>query len=170
MLFAVVLAILRFVRLVSRPKLEILGEVPGFPGFHSLDRHPEAITTPGVMLMRFNAPIVFFNSPYFKRSVIAAADAAGGTLKWLVLDLIPIPLIDATGLYTVEEVADTLRNRGVVLAAAGRQTEWRLWAESQQRTPEDRKILIYPTFCEAISAYRRAEGISAGHTEETNPD
>lgn len=169
-LFAVVLAVLRFVRLVSRPKVEILGEVRGFPGFHSIERHPEALTTPGLMLMRFNAPIVFFNSAYFKRSVIAAADAAGGALKWLVLDMMPITLIDATGLYTAEEVADTLRARGVVLAAAGRQTEWKLWAESRQRRPEERKISIYPTFYEAISEYRKAEGVPAGFMDAANLD
>jgi len=169
-LFAVALSVLRFVRLVSRPKLEILGEVQGFPGFHSIERHPGAMTTPGLMLIRFNAPIVFFNSPYFKRSVIAAADAAGGALKWLVLDLIPITLIDATGLYTAAEVADTLRERGVVLAAAGRQTEWKLWAESRRRTAEERKISIYPTFDEAINAYRRAECSPAGFKEVPDLD
>src|SRR5437660_393699 len=64
-LVAVVLAILRFVKLVSRPKIEILGEVKGFPGFHAVDRHPEAVTVPGLTLLRFNAPIVFFNAPFF---------------------------------------------------------------------------------------------------------
>jgi len=62
-LFAVVLAILRFVRLTSRPRIEVLNEVKRFPGFHSIDRHPEAVTTPGLMLLRFNAPIVFFLMP-----------------------------------------------------------------------------------------------------------
>src|SRR5215467_1243443 len=66
-LVAVILAILRFIRLVSRPKIEILGEVDGFPGFHAVDRHPEAVTIPGLMLLRFNAPVVFFNAPFFKR-------------------------------------------------------------------------------------------------------
>ena len=40
-LIAVALSILRFVRLVSRPKIEVLGKVEGFPGFHSIERHPE---------------------------------------------------------------------------------------------------------------------------------
>ena len=154
-LVAVVLAILRFVRLVSRPKVEILGEVEGFPGFHSIERHPEATTIRGLMLLRFNSPVVFFNAPYFKREVIAAAEKAGPTLKWLVLDMLPITMIDATGLYTAEEVADTLHDRGVVLAGAGRQTEWQLWAESRQRSTADRKIHIYPTMHEAIKIFQR---------------
>src|SRR5262249_61092690 len=122
-LFAVVLALLRFVKLVSRPQIEILGEVQGLPGFHSVDRHPGSVTIPGLMLLRFNAPIVLFNAPFFKLGVIAAAEAAGPSLKWTVLDMLPVTLVDATGLYTVEEIAETLRERGVVLAAAGRRTE-----------------------------------------------
>jgi high affinity sulfate transporter 1 len=161
-LVAVVLAILRFVRLVSRPKIEILGKVEGFPGFHSIERHPEATTIPGLMLLRFNSPIVFFNAPQFKRGVIGAASAAGSSLKWIVLDMLPITLIDATGLYTAEEVADTLRERGVVLATAGRQTEWRLWAESRQRPQEERKIRMYPTMNEAIRNFSEAENGAAG--------
>jgi high affinity sulfate transporter 1 len=154
-LVAVALAILRFVRLVSRPSIEVLGEVEGFPGFHSIERHPKATTIPGLMLLRFNSPIVFFNAPYFKREVIAAAQAAGPSLRWLVLDMLPITMIDATGLYTADEVADILQEQGVVLAGAGRQTEWRLWAESRQRAPRERKIHMYPTMNEAIRTFRK---------------
>jgi high affinity sulfate transporter 1 len=157
-LVAVGLAILRFVKLVSRPKIEVLGKVEGFPGFHSIERHPGATTIPGLMLLRFNSPIVFFNAPYFKREVIAAVQAAGPALRWLVLDMLPITMIDTTGLYTTDEVADTLLERGVVLAAAGRQTEWRLWAESRQRAPRERKIHMYPTMYEAVRAFREVEG------------
>ena len=107
-LVAVVLAILRFIRLVSHPKIEILGEVQGLAGFHSIERHLRAATIPGLTLLRFNAPLVFFNGPYFKRGVTAAA---------------------------------------------GRQTEWRHWAESPRHAPGDRKISFYPTFREVITAY-----------------
>jgi len=93
------------------------------------------------MLLRFNSPVVFFNAPYFKREVIAAAEAGGPSLKWFVLDMLPITMVDATGLYAAEEVADTWQERGVVLAAAGRQTEWRIWAESRQRAVRDRKFI-----------------------------
>lgn len=112
------------------------------------------MTITGLLLLRFNSPIVFFNAPYFKREVIAAANAAGPSLKWIVLDMLPITMIDTTGLYTVEEVAHTLRERDVVLAAAGRQTEWHLWADSRQRASQDRKIPIYPTLDEALRVFR----------------
>jgi high affinity sulfate transporter 1 len=164
-LIAVALAILRFVRLVSRPKIEVLGKVQGFPGFHSIERHPEAATIPGLMLLRFNSPVVFFNAPYFKRGVMAAAEAAGPSLKWLVLDMLPITMVDATGLYTAEELADTLRQRGVVLAGAGRQTEWGLWAENRNRATNERKIPLYPTLRSAIKSYAAAKHVSTNIEE-----
>lgn len=155
-LVAVILALLRFVRLVFRPKVEILGEVQGYPGFHSLERHPEAVTAPDVVLFRFNAPIVFFNAPYFKQEVLAAAVAAGPRLKRVLIDMIPVTMVDATGFFVIREVADTLREQGVELAAAGRQTEWHLWAKSRAQLLHERRIHIYATLREGVEASRGA--------------
>jgi high affinity sulfate transporter 1 len=149
-LFAVVLALLRFVRLVSRPKIELLGKVPGMSGFHSLERHPSAAPVPGLLLFRFNAPIVFFNAPYFKRSVLDAADAAGPGLQWVVVDMIPITMIDITGLQTVSEVIESLRSKGVEFVAAGRAAEYRQWAASRNITSRN---LTFPTLRAAVKAF-----------------
>jgi MFS superfamily sulfate permease-like transporter len=40
-LFAVVLALLRFIKSISRPRVEILGKIEGLPGLHSLERHED---------------------------------------------------------------------------------------------------------------------------------
>jgi high affinity sulfate transporter 1 len=149
---AVMLALLRFVRLVSRPKIEILGSVPGLPGLHSSDRHPNATTVPGLLLFRFNAPIVFFNASFFRRSVLDAAEAAGPDLKWVVVDMIPVTMIDLTGLQAAAGVIETLRDRGVTFIAAGRQTEWRQWAESRQLNVGHRS---FPTLRAAFKEYER---------------
>jgi high affinity sulfate transporter 1 len=150
--FVVVLAILRFVRLVARPKVEVLGRVDGMPGFHSVDHHRDAATIPGLLVLRFNAPIVFFNAPYFKRELLKTAQAAPFQLKFVVLDMLPITMIDATGLETALAAADELERRGTVLVAAGRKTEWHLWAESRRIPDEQRKIRIYPTLDAAVQA------------------
>jgi high affinity sulfate transporter 1 len=156
-LVAVILAILRFVRLVSRPKVEILGKVPGIPGLHSTDRHENAATTSGLVVFRFNAPIVFFNAAFFKRSVLEAADAAGPGLSWFVMDMIPVTMIDLTGLQATAEVMEILRARGVVFVAAGRETEWRQWAERRgiQIKAEYRS---FPTLRAALKAYGEGKG------------
>jgi high affinity sulfate transporter 1 len=151
-LVAVILALLRFVRLVSRPKVEILGAVPGLPGLHSTDRHRDAVTIPGVLLFRFNAPIVFFNAPFFKHSVLEAAEAAGPGLRWFVMDMIPVTMIDVTGLQAVAEVIEIFRARAVVFIAAGRETEWRQWAERRSIQTDYRS---FPTLRAALKGYEQ---------------
>jgi len=151
-LLAVVLALLRFVRLVSRPEVEILGEVPGFPGFHALSRHADATSVEGLVLLRFNAPVVFFNAPQFKRAALEAARRPG--TRWLVVDMLPVTVVDATGILTAVELAAELRARGVTLAAAGRATQWANWARARGIAIEDAGMLRFPTLEEAIAAYR----------------
>lgn len=97
--------------------------------------------------------------PGLKRGLMAAP---GPSLRGFVLDMLPITLVDATGLYTAKEVADALRERGVVLAGAGRQTERRLWAESRGRARSDRKIAFYRTFGEVIRAFQSMQAIGSG--------
>ncbi len=148
-LFAVVLALLRFIKLMSRPRVELLGEIEGLPGLHSLERHEGAQGVPGVLLFRFNAPITFFNAPYFKRELIRAVDEAGPNLRHVVIDLLPVASIDATGLLTVTELVPVLGARGVGLNAAGRATEWANWAKTRGFAAPSR-IRIFPTLRQAV--------------------
>ena len=101
-----------------------------------------------MLLFRFNAPITFFNAPYFKRELMRAVDEAGPNLRHVVLDLLPVTNIDATGLLTVTELVQTLETRGIQLNAAGRSTEWRDWARS--RGFAGNRIRIFPTLRQAI--------------------
>ena len=157
-LVAVILALLRFVKLVSRPRVEILGKVPGLPGLHSIDRHRDAATIPGLLLFRFNAPIVFFNAPFFKRSVLEAAMDAGPDLKWFVIDMIPVTLLDITGLQAAADVIETLRARGIAFIGAGRETEWKQWAEGRGIRL---KYHSFPTLRAALKGYQKENGLAA---------
>jgi high affinity sulfate transporter 1 len=147
-LFAVILALLRFIRLVSRPRVEILGKVEGFPGFHSLARHESGQSVPGLLLFRFNAPITFFNAPHFKRELLRAVEEAEPGLRHVVIDLLPVTSIDATGLMTITELVDVLGSRGIGLNAAGRATEWSNWAAD--RGFSGRLVGTFPTLRQAV--------------------
>jgi MFS superfamily sulfate permease-like transporter len=147
-LFAVVLALLRFIRLVSRPSVEILGKVEGFPGFHSLARHKDGQSIPGLLLFRFNAPITFFNASYFKRELLRVIDEANPDLRHVVIDLLPVTSIDVTGLMTLTELEAMLGERGIRLSVAGRLTEWDNWAA--ERGLGHHAIGAFPTLRQAV--------------------
>jgi MFS superfamily sulfate permease-like transporter len=161
-LFAVSLALLRYVRFVSRPTVEILGRVEGQPGFHSVERHPGAATIPGLLLFRFNGPVVFFNAPHFKRELLAAVEARGPGLSRVVVDMVPIPLVDVTGLFVLREVVASLGEKGVRVSSAGRMAEW---ADRAKRWGYDTStwgVLAFPTLESAVEAF-----VAAGEPGES---
>jgi high affinity sulfate transporter 1 len=157
-LVVVALAVIRFVQLVSRPKVEILGTAPGIAGFHAVGHHKTTETIPGLVLFRFNAPVVFFNAAYFKRQALKAADDEGTSLKWFVLDMIPVNMIDATGLFAIDEVITVLRARGIRCVAAGRQTEWQHWKKGRKLEMNALTTTAFPTLRQAVQAFRRESG------------
>jgi MFS superfamily sulfate permease-like transporter len=158
-LLVVVLALLRFVRLTARPRVELLGELEGDAGYQSIASHPAARSQPGLLLFRYNGPVVFFSAPHFKREVLAAAAAAGPDLRWFVIDLLPVSQIDTTGLFAMRDAFATLRTRGIVVAAAGRDAEWADRASRRDLNGVLAGIRFFPTLRLAELAYR----------EETRP-
>jgi high affinity sulfate transporter 1 len=154
-LVAVGLALVRFVKVAARPRDEVLGKVEGMPGLHSVERHPGATTWPGIVIFRFDGPITFFNSAYFKQRTLRAADAAGPELKWFVLDMIPVSQVDVTGLYVIRELHQTLVERGVKLVYAGRRAEIIQWTRQVGLYSEDLEARTFPTMRQALKAYRQ---------------
>ena len=170
-LFVVILTLLRFVRLVSRPRIDILGEVAGIPGLHPLQLHTEGQERPGLLLFRFNGPLIFFNAGYFKQKLMAAAALAGPDLRHVVIDALPVTGLDATGLFTLREVEAALQERGITLSAAGREKEWTEWT---QRRELEARIRLFPTLRAAVRELspqlaERASG-SPGSLATNEPD
>jgi high affinity sulfate transporter 1 len=153
-LLVVVLALLRFVRLTARPNVEILGELADNAGYQSIERHPAAKSPPCLLLFRYNGPIVFFSAPHFKKAVRRAATEAGPDLKWFVIDLLPVSMIDTTGLFAIRDEFDALRSRGIVVAAAGRDTEWADRAARRDLSGVLTGIRFFPTLRLAEITYR----------------
>jgi high affinity sulfate transporter 1 len=154
-LVAVALALAYFVKRTARPRDEVLGMVEGLPGLHSIARHRTAKTIPGLLIFRFNAPLTFFNADYFKQRALLAADAAGPNLQWFVIDAIPMSDIEASGLYALRELRETLETRGTILIMAGRRTEILDWFRGIGLYREEYEALFFPTLRQALKAYQR---------------
>ncbi len=162
-LVAVILALIRFIRGTSRPKVELLGQVEGMHGLHSMERHKDASIDPGIILFRFNAPLVFFNAPYFKQQALMAITQSGSDLRWFVLDALPLTQIDLTALSTLRELSNTLKAQGAELVIAGRQAEYEEFQTSKGVTEEERLIhQFFPTLKQALRSYRLMRETEAG--------
>ena len=116
-LWAVGIALLLLIHRASRPYDAVLGHVPGMRGWHDVSHQPDATTHPGLVVYRFGAGIVFFNSGHFKKRVLELVASRPGT-EWVILDGSSISIVDITGAETLESLAGALAARGIRLGIA----------------------------------------------------
>jgi len=109
---AIGLSLLWMLAMALRPHDAVLGRIPGLKGFHSKADYPAAETVPGLLLYRFNANIVFYNVDYFRERVLRLVRRAPTPPHWVVVDLAPVSLIDATALERFDSLRAELARDG----------------------------------------------------------
>ena len=117
-LLAIGLSVAELLLRVGRPHDAILGRVPGVAGMHDVDDYPEAVTIPGLVVYRYDAPLFFANAQDFRSRALAAADQAEGPLRWFVLNVEANVEVDFTALEAVDAVREELTRRGTIFALA----------------------------------------------------
>ena len=127
-LLAVALSLFWLLTVVSRPQDGVLGRVKGIKGFHNIADFPEATTIPGLILYRFEANLVFFNTDYFRDRVRAIIAASETPVEWVVIDASSINVVDVTSLHKIDELREELAAQGIVLATArAKRNLWRFF-------------------------------------------
>ncbi len=115
---AVVLSFVAFVQQAWRPYRTELGRVPGVRGYHDVSRNPGAVRIPGLVIVRFDAPLFFANGRIFDDFVREVVDAAPSPVTTVVLAAEPITDVDATAVDELVELDDHLASRGIRLVIA----------------------------------------------------
>jgi MFS superfamily sulfate permease-like transporter len=62
---AIVIAVIEFLWDGCRPHHAVLGRVDGIEGYHDITRYPNAQLIPGLVLLRWDAPLFFANAELF---------------------------------------------------------------------------------------------------------
>ncbi|MCA9591399.1 MAG: STAS domain-containing protein, partial [Myxococcales bacterium] len=115
---AVTLSLLDFVRRAWRPHDAILGRAPGVKGYHDVTRYPDAEQVPGLLLLRWDAPLFFANADAFRARILSSVDDAPTYIRWVVIAAEPITDVDTTAAEMLEELDKDLAVRGTELAFA----------------------------------------------------
>ncbi len=149
---AVGLSILLVFRRVWSPYRTLLGDVPGVPGFHDVSMYDNAIQMPGLIIYRFDAPLIFANASTFREEVrdLAHADPKP---HWIVIAAEPMIGIDTTAADMLEALDDELEAQGIQLMFAELKDVVRRDIKSYRTdwlTHDDR---FFPTVGAAARAY-----------------
>jgi high affinity sulfate transporter 1 len=150
---AVVLSLADFVRRAWRPYDAVLGRLPDQRGYHDIDRHPDALQIPGLVIYRFDSPIFFANADFFEESVKAAVAERDEPVRWVLVSAEPITDIDTTGADMLTDLLGDLEQLGTDLAFAelkGPVKDRLRRYDLFDRIGDDR---FFPTLGTAIDAY-----------------
>lgn len=112
---AIGLALLDFIRRAWDPYRAELGAVEGIPGYHDLGRHPEGKRVPGVMLLRFDAPLFFGNGAVLAEFVRGKVDDGPEDITHVILAAEPVTGIDTTALEELVQLDEWLARRHIDL-------------------------------------------------------
>ncbi len=155
-LVAVILAVIVALYRIAKPHDAVLGDHPETDGWVDTDAYPEAVTEPGLVVFRFDAPLFFVNADRFRDRVEQVLVDNPGEEEWLVLDFEGVGALDATALDVLAEVAASAEELGVRVVGVTRANDWVVARLTRAELLEPAGPLrIFPTINAAVTAYRQ---------------
>ncbi len=154
---AVALSILNVFRRAWWPYQTTLGRVPGMPGQHDRELHPEAEQLPGLVTFRFDAPLFFANARTFRDQIRRLA-AAEPRPHWIVIAAEPITDVDTTAADMLADLDDELNAAGTFLVFAELKDPVRAKLERYELIGPLDPGHFFPTIDSAVDAFRRETG------------
>jgi MFS superfamily sulfate permease-like transporter len=154
---AVVLSILDVFRRTWLPYRTTLGRVPGLAGPRDVDLHPEAEEEPGLVIFRFDAPLIFANARTFRDDMRRLA-ATKPPPRWIVIAAEPITDVDTTAADMLVELDEELNQAGTAIVFAEMKAPVRAKLERYELIGPLDPDHFFPTINAALESYRRQNG------------
>ena len=119
MLIGLLASLLLVIYRSSRPHLSSLGRVPGVPGaYTSLERHPENIPVPGVLILRLDSPMLYYNAVTIRDQIKAMVAAAQPGPQAVILDAAVQDQLDVTSAEVLHGLGKELQGKGIAVYVA----------------------------------------------------
>jgi sulfate permease, SulP family len=113
----VVLSLLILIYRTSHPHGAALGQLPDTEAYRNVERHPEAIAFPGLLIWRIGGDL-FFASIGHVSEALKASLAARPDVKRVLLDFGPVNFMDISASDELLSLIKKLQSQGVTLAFA----------------------------------------------------
>ncbi|MFE5878289.1 SulP family inorganic anion transporter [Rhodococcus sp. NPDC056506] len=117
-LVAIGLSFAAVIAQVWQPHRTELVETGDLAGFHDFERHPDGHRIPGLVLVRFDAPLFFANGEIFDEYVRSVVAKAPDPVEWVVIAAEPITGLDTTAVDELVDLDTFLEGKGIRLAFA----------------------------------------------------
>ena len=112
-LLGAAMSIVLLLRQAARPRVTDLARVPGTTYFADRVRHPENESIPGVLVVRSESSLLYFNVEFVRERLLELLSARADTVRLIVFFLGAVPRIDLAGAELLADLHKTFRARGV---------------------------------------------------------
>ncbi len=154
---AVGLSILNVFRRAWWPYDTRLGRVEGLQGYHDIRSYPAAEQLPGLVIYRFDAPLIFANAKTFRDEIRRLARADPPPV-WILIAAEPVTDVDTTASDLLTELDETLNAQHISLVFAELKDPVRRKIERYGLTRTIDPHHFFPTIDAAITAFRNQTG------------
>ena len=103
----------------------MLGQLPGTEAYRDVQRHPEAITFPGLLIWRGGGDLFFASIGHLDEGLKAALAASRPPAKHVLLDADSVNFVDTTGCDAALSTIKELQSQGITFAFARMRDEVR---------------------------------------------
>ncbi|KAJ3702647.1 hypothetical protein LUZ61_006352 [Rhynchospora tenuis] len=126
LLIAVALSVAKILLQVTRPRIALLGNLPGTTIYRNVEQYPNAYKVPEVLILRVDSAIYFSNANYIKERILRwlrderdlIREHGLPDIKYLIIEMSPVTDIDTTGIHSLEELHKISTKREVQLVIA----------------------------------------------------
>jgi len=115
----VVLSLAMVIYRSAYPHIASLGKLPNTNYYRNVERFPQVEQRPDILVMRFDAPLYFANTDYFKDKLMQLVQLKGHQLKLVILNAEAINSLDSSAVHMLVDCVSEFRDAGINIYMAG---------------------------------------------------
>ena len=159
---AILLALIHVLKKIYQPSDAILGLVADMDGYNDIAYSPGAKTIPGLLIYRFDGPLLFFNADLFRSRIHELIQRTVPPPRFFLLSMEAITQLDVTGVQALYQVHDELKRNGISLLLARPKLYYRDFARATHAMDILGRDNIFPSIRSAVltaQARQQAEAL-----------
>ncbi len=114
-LIGALISLFQLLRRASHPHIATLGRIPNTNRFSDVERNPSNIPVPGVLIIRVESSLFYFNVEYAREVVMERVHKPDVKPRLVICDFSTSPRVDLQGAVTLRSLAEELSANGVEL-------------------------------------------------------
>lgn len=124
-LLAAIFTLLLLIKATSNPNVAFLGRIPGTQRYTDLERHPDNEIIEGVLIVRVESSILYFNVENIKEEIWSKINDGTNPIKTVILDLNSSPYVDIAGARFLKQLFIDLKEKKITFKIAEARSEVR---------------------------------------------